>query len=178
MKKRGLLSLLGAMPIVLMGYSTGPPPKRTGATIDGGVNCSACHRSFAPANSDPLGSVRIDASNYTPGVKQTIKVTVSHPQAQRWGFQITARLVSDDSKIAGNFTPNDVARVICDDGSARGSLAPCPAGQPEFAEHFDAPRTDVGAGFTFSVDWTPPATDLGDIVFYAAGNAANGDATF
>jgi len=161
-----------------MGFSTGPPPKRTGAAIDGGGNCTACHRTYAPANSDPLGSVRIDVSNYTPGVKQTIKVTVSHPQAQRWGFQLTARLVSDESKIAGNFTPNDVARVICDDGSPRGSLAPCPTGQPEFAEHFNAPRTDAGAGFTFSIDWTPPANDAGDIVFYAAGNAANGDGTF
>jgi uncharacterized protein (TIGR03437 family) len=27
------------------------------------------------------------------------------------------------------------------------------------------------------MDWTPPATDVGDIVFYAAGNAANGDGT-
>jgi uncharacterized protein (TIGR03437 family) len=141
------------------------------------VNCTACHRTFAPANSDPLGSVRIDVSNYAPGVKQTIKVTVAHPQASRWGFQLSARLVSDETKIAGNFAPNDVARVICDDGSARGVLAPCPAGQPEFAEHFNAPRTDVGAGFTFSIDWTPPATDVGDIVFYAAGNAANGDGT-
>jgi uncharacterized protein (TIGR03437 family) len=122
--------------------------------------------------------VRIDISNYAPGVKQTIKITVSHPQAARWGFQLTARLASDETKIAGSFTPNDVARVICDDGSPRGSLAPCPAGQPEFAEHFDAPRTAAGAGFTFSIDWTPPATNVGDIVFYAAGNAANGDGTF
>src|SRR5947209_5438499 len=173
MQKRVLLSLFGSMPVVLMGFSTGPPPKRTGAAIDGGVNCSACHRTFVSANSDPLGSVRIDAANYTPGVKQTIKVTVSHPQGLRWGFELTARLASDETKIAGNLAPNAVVRVICDDGSARGVLAPCPATQPEFAEHFDAPRTAAGAGFAFSVDWTPPATDVGDIVFYAAGNAAN-----
>ncbi len=177
MKKRILFSLLGAFPIALMGFSTGPPPKRTGAAVDGGLNCTACHRTFAPANSDPRGSVRIDAANYVPGVKQTIKVTVSHPEAARWGFEITARLASDETKTAGEFAPNDVARVICDDGSARGALAPCQPGQLEFAEHFNAPRTDPGAGFTFSVDWTPPATDMGDIVFYAAGNAANGDGT-
>ena len=178
MKKRILCSVLGAFPIALMGYSTGPPPKRTGAAIDGGLNCTACHRTYAPANSDPRGSVRIDAANYVPGVKQTIKVTVMHPEAARWGFEITARQVSDETKIAGDFTPNDVVRVICDDGSARGTLAPCAPGQLSFAEHLDAPRTAAGAGFTFSVDWTPPATDVGDIVFYAAGNAANGDGTF
>jgi uncharacterized protein (TIGR03437 family) len=104
-------------------------------------------------------------------------VTVSHPAAQRWGFQLSARLASDESKAAGTLAPNDVVRVICDDGSARGVLAPCAAGAPEFAEHFDAPRTAAGAGFTFSVDWTPPATGAGDVIFYAAGNAANGDGT-
>ena len=177
MKKRVLFSLIGAFPVALMGFSTGPPPKRTGAVVDGAVNCTACHRTFAPANSDARGSVRIDASNYVPGVKQTIHVTVSHPDAARWGFEISARLASDETKIAGDFAPNTVVRVICDDGTARGSLAPCQPGQLMFAEHLDAPRTAAGAGFTFSVDWTPPSTDVGDIVFYAAGNAANGDGT-
>ncbi|MGH9666270.1 MAG: choice-of-anchor V domain-containing protein, partial [Bryobacteraceae bacterium] len=177
MRQKLFYSLLGALPVALLAYSTGPPPKRTGTDADGGGNCSACHRTYAPANSDTRGSVRIDAANYVPGVKQTIKVTVQHPEAARWGFEITARMVSDETKIAGEFASNSVVRVICDDGSARGSLAPCQPSQLEFAEHFDAPRTDPGAGFTFSVDWTPPATDVGDVVFYAAGNAANGDGT-
>jgi len=177
MRKLIFFSLLGALPVALMGYSTGPPPNRTGAAADGGGNCTACHRTFAPANSDARGSVQISVSNYVPGVTQTIKVTVSHPEAMRWGFEITARLSSDESKTAGAFAPNDVVRVICDDGSARGVLAPCETGQHQFAEHINAPRTDPGVGFTFSVDWTPPATDMGDVVFYAAGNAANGDGT-
>jgi uncharacterized protein (TIGR03437 family) len=166
------------MPVLLLGFSTGPPPKRTGAAVDGGFNCTACHRTYAPANADSRGSVFIDAANYIPGVKQTIKVTVMHPEAARWGFELTARLVSDETKTAGEFAPNDVVRVICDDGSFRGSLAPCQPGQLTFAEHLNAPRTSPGAGFTFTVDWTPPATDAGDIVFYAAGNAANGDGAF
>jgi uncharacterized protein (TIGR03437 family) len=55
--------------------------------------------------------------------------------------------------------------------------APC-NGAPEFAEHDNAPVTAVGAGFTFQLDWTPPATNVGEIHFYAAGNAANGDGSF
>ncbi len=54
--------------------------------------------------------------------------------------------------------------------------APC-NGALEFAEHLSAPRTDAGVGYTFDVPWTPPATDVGDIIFYFAGNAANGDGT-
>jgi uncharacterized protein (TIGR03437 family) len=173
---RGIIfrSVLGLVPVVMWGYHDGPPPKRTGAPVDGGINCTACHRTFAPANSDPRGSLRIDVANYVPGVKQTIKVTVIHPEAARWGFEITARLTSDETKTAGEFSSNSVVRVICDDNSPRGALAPCQPGQLQFAEHLDAPRTDPGAGFSFSVDWTPPATDAGDVIFYAAGNAANG----
>lgn len=160
-----------------MGFSTGPPVKRTGATVDGGVTCAACHRTFAPANSDLTGSVRITADNYTPGVKQTILVAVTHPAATRWGFQLSARTVSDETKPAGTFAANDVVKVMCDDGSTLGAAAPCQATQLQFAEHISAPRGNAGDVYTFTVDWTPPATDVGDVIFYAAGNAADGGGT-
>ncbi|MGI8744815.1 MAG: choice-of-anchor V domain-containing protein [Bryobacteraceae bacterium] len=172
MFKKIAYSLLPAFPLVLFAFSTGPPIKRTGAPVDGGQNCSVCHSTFAPANSDPSGSVSIDASAYMPGVTQIVKVTVKHPLAVRWGFQITARLASDPGKQAGTFAPNDTVRVRCDSNPAHD--APC-NGALEFADHNDAPFTAQGAGFTFQVAWTPPGRNVGDIVFYAAGNAANGD---
>jgi uncharacterized protein (TIGR03437 family) len=118
--------------------------------------------------------VAISALNYAPGVSQTIKVTIQHPEAARWGFQITARLASDLTKQAGTFTVNDLVRVRCDTTPAQD--APC-NGAVEFPEHNSAVRTDAGLGYTYSVVWTPPASDVGDVVFYAAGNAANGDGT-
>ena len=48
-------------------------------------------------------------------------------------------------------------------------------GTVEFAEHRSAPRGNAGAGFTFDILWTPPPTDVGDVVFYFAGNAADGN---
>jgi uncharacterized protein (TIGR03437 family) len=86
--------------------------------------------------------------------------------------------MSDDSKPAGSFAANNVVKIMCDDGSTLGVLGPCQATQLFFAEHISAPRGNAGDGFTFTVDWTPPATDVGDVIFYAAGNAANGDGTF
>ncbi|MBS1872995.1 MAG: hypothetical protein JSU00_07255 [Acidobacteria bacterium] len=164
------LAMAAAAPVALLAFSTGPPTKRTGAPIDGSLDCSACHRTYAPANSDTKGTVRISAGAYTPGVKQTISVTVQRAEAVRWGFQLTARLASDESKQAGTFAVNDLVRVRCDttpatDGPCNGAL--------EFPEHKAAPVTAAGEGYTFTMDWTPPATDVGDIVFYAAGNAAN-----
>jgi uncharacterized protein (TIGR03437 family) len=161
------------LPAALYAFSTGPVIQRTGAAVDGGTNCSACHRTFAPANSDPRGSIVINAQPYTPGVKQTITVTINHPTQKRWGFQLIARLASDETLQAGTFSTNDLVRVRCSNTQD----APC-NGAAEYAEHNNAPVTAVGAGFTFQIDWTPPATNVGDIHFYAAGNAANGDGTF
>jgi uncharacterized protein (TIGR03437 family) len=165
------LSVLFALaPALLLARSAGPPTKRTGAAVDGGLNCTACHRTYAPANSDPRGSIKLQAAAYTPGVKQTLKVTVSHPEAFRWGFELTARLATDDSKQAGTFTVADGIRVQCE-----GDVdAPC-NGKLEFASH-NRNSFDKGSNGsnTFEVEWTPPAQDVGDIAFYFAGNAADG----
>ena len=162
-----------SVPIVMYGFSSGPPINRTGAPVDGGLNCTVCHRTFAPANSG-TGRVSISTLSYTPGVKQTVTVTVEDPDAQRWGFQMTARFVSDETIQAGTFTPGNL-RVRCDPD---GHDAPC-NGAKEFVEHVAA-ATQLGTRGhgTFTVEWTPPDKDFGEIVFYAAGNAANGDGTF
>ena len=179
MRFRFVIAALAAAPVALLAFSTGPPIKRTGV-IDGDTNCSACHRTFAPANSDPAGSVTIAPVNpYVPGTPQTLRITVKHPQASRWGFQLTARFINGGGNImAGSFAPVDAeTKVVCDDGSQRGSAGPCQPNQLQWIEHADAPRTSAGDGHTFTVTWTPPPDENGDIMLYFAGNAANGDGT-
>jgi len=121
-------------------------------------------------NDDSGGSVAIRASAYTPGVKQLIEVQISHPTAVRFGFQLTARPAGDETKQAGTFTTDNNVRVRC---APAGADAPC-NGELEFAEHV-AVSTNAGnpGPRTFLIEWTPPSTDVGPIVMYAAGNAAN-----
>lgn len=161
-------------PAFLLAVSAGPGPRLTGAAVDGGRDCTACHRSFAPANSDSRGGIRLEAGSYTPGVPQLIWVTISHPEAIRWGFQLTARLASDESRQAGTFRVTEAIRVRCD---PTGAEAPC-NGALEFATH-RAVSTQAGVAGRgeFAVEWTPPEADVGDVILYAAGNAANGDGT-
>jgi hypothetical protein len=46
----------------------------------------------------------------------------------------------------------------------------------QFIEHTLAgTRPGTTGSATFEFDWTPPATNSGNVVLYAAGNAANGD---
>lgn len=156
--------------VVVMAFSTGPMIRRTGAAVDGGLDCTACHRTFAPANSDPRGKVSIiTAASYTPGQKQNIEVKIEHPDALRWGFQLTARPVNDQTKMAGTFTPTPTIRVECNPSGD----SPC-NGDLEFASHRSAVVVAPAAGsYTYTVEWTPPINEVGEIVFYAAGNAAN-----
>ena len=171
MWKRALLSAaLAAFPVVVCAFSGGPPIQRTGAPNDGtGQDCTACHRTYAPANSDPRGYVRINAVNYTPGQKQTIRVEVFHPEAKRWGFELTARRTSDDKLKSGTFTPNTLVQVKCDPSGN----APCGTDR-EFAQHLEpATRTGSNGYAVFSVEWTAPDAGSGDVIFYAAGNAAD-----
>ncbi len=177
MKYRTILcSLLAAAPVLLFARSQGPPVRRTATPVDGGLDCTVCHRTYAPANSDGRGSVSLDINSYTPGVPTLVHVTVNHPDSARWGFQLTARLASNLKAQAGTFLANDTVRVRCDvDGNPDSAPdGPC-NGIIEFVEHRNAPRGSLGAGFTFEFQWTPPATDVGDVEFYVAGNAANGD---
>lgn len=138
---------------------------------DGGLSCTACHRGADP-NPDTKGRLALTVATYTPGVKQTIRVALTHTEATRWGFQLTARLESDPTKAAGTFTPAaNLVRVRC--GLTGAQDAPC-NGEVEFASHVAA-STNAGTtgGRTWEFDWTPPATNVGKVVFYAAGNAAN-----
>ncbi len=141
----------------------GPPLQRTGAPIDGGITCTACHATFAPANSDARGSVRIETTDYRPGTKQKIVVKLFHPDAMRWGFQLTVRTASDETKSAGTLTQTPAILVRSIDTR-------------EFATH-NGTSNFLGRrnGNTWELEWTPPATDVGDVTMYVAGNAANGN---
>jgi len=168
--------LAASVPAALWAFSGGPPLKRTGAPVDGGLTCNACHRG-TDLNAGP-GKVTIEVSRYYPGRVHTIKVKVEDTTASRWGFQLTARLKSDETKEAGVFLPSADHRVRCDpDGHdvPAGSTAGC-GGALEFVEH-TRPATMPGTlgSRTFEVQWLAPGRNVGDVVFYAAGNAANND---
>lgn len=182
MRKRTSLLYLATATLLAAaayGFSAGPPTLRTGAQVDGGITCTVCHQTFAPANSDPRGRFALQASPYTPGVKQVIRIALEHPEGLRWGFQLTARLASDESKPAGTFDPGSSYRLRC---GASGADGPC-NGELEFISHLrtaasgDSTRPGTAGSTTWEVEWTPPATDVGNVVFYAAGNAANNNGT-
>jgi uncharacterized protein (TIGR03437 family) len=162
-----------AVPLLMFGYVSGPDPRNTGAPGDQTCAQAGCH-SGTPVNS-ANGSVEIifpGALTYVPGEKQRLQVRVTDSGMRAFGFQATARLGSNlTAGQAGTFSTVDrTTQVICDDGSIR-PTAGCRANFAiEFIEH-----TNAGSSNTFTFEWTPPATDVGEIRIYVAGNAANGN---
>ena len=173
-----LLTAFSMFPIILVSrpFAATIEPRNTGAPFPGEGSCakSSCHDT-SPANSGP-GSVSVlinggpaSEFRYTPGETASLTVRVADPAAGRWGFQLSTR-PPDGCSQAGTLAPvNGEVAIITDTGM----FAPCAQSTIEFAVHNVAKFG--GNEATFMVNWTAPSSDIGPIVFAAAGNAANGN---
>lgn len=152
---------------IVFANSAGPPLGNTGAPGEG--TCNNCHSSFG-LNSGG-GSIVIAGlpQQYEPGRRYNLTVTVSQSNRNRWGFQMTA--ITDDGAGTGTFIITDAAQTQMLTSSIGGR-------QRAYVQHTSAgtQRGRTGSAM-FRVDWTAPSSDVGNITFYASGNAANGDGT-
>jgi uncharacterized protein (TIGR03437 family) len=183
--------VLSVVPVVLWAYEYGPNPGYANVPGELGT-CVACH--FGTDLNAGGGNVTVNFPNgmtYTPGVTQQLSVTISDSKQRAWGFELTARLASNPTTMAGTFASTDNnTRLMCSEpnlfvfgaipfsGSAPQT---CPSNQPlQYAEHslagYDATKGMVGSA-TYTFAWTPPSTNVGNVTICVAGNAANGDLT-
>lgn len=164
-----------AFPLYLISENTGAEPGHTGGPFPGENTCgkAQCHnttpdtgpgRVSVTANGAPLDQFR-----YTPGETVDLIVRIEDPDQERWGFQITARNSDDVCRSEGSLAPagGDNIRIL--EGIPVG-----PCSGPQYATHSFPPKLGDGSQ-EYAVSWTAPSTDVGPIVFAAAGNAANGD---
>jgi hypothetical protein len=182
-----VLALLASLVSLANGnanYSSGPPASRTGAPAIGGALqenlCVICHSSFSP--NDANGSVQIlDLPDwYSPGTTYRLRVRVastgnSADTDRRWGFQLTAVQASNGQGV-GTFavrgnqvggTGGDTLRIV----SGTGSYS-----TRRYVEHlYEGTLYQQPGPAEWSFNWTAPASGVGSIYFFAAGNAANGN---
>jgi uncharacterized protein (TIGR03437 family) len=173
--QRSWLLVLFAVPVMSPAYSGGGPYAHTGAFGEPTCEASGCHTSSPYPNA--AGSVRIDVGPYVPGQKQRILITIVDPGARRWGFQMAARQARNPQAQAGTFSvvPDDTfVKIRCADDT----MQPC-VNQLEYASHTSlGTRLGSPSGYTrFSVDWTAPSSDVGNVIFTAAGMGSDGDQT-
>ncbi len=167
MKKIYNILIVLAIPALFMVFTSevmypgGSPGGRTGSPGDGGSNCTQCHSDFSPINEDDWLVSEIIGTGYTPGETYSIFVLGIDPDANKWGFEATAENVLGDK--VGTFTPGvlGMTQMANNNGAVTHTLLG------------NNPIADTGTVWFFT--WTAPAESIGDITFYAAINAANGN---
>lgn len=133
---------------------------RTGgplATSGEGSYCQMCHAAgaFNPSMTVEMLDGSTPITGYTPGQTYTMRVTVNADAgAQVYGFQAVA-LNGADNDQAGSFTATAGNQVI-------------PLNGRQYIEHSQRSQSNV-----FEVQWTAPASGIGDVRIYSASVAAN-----
>jgi uncharacterized protein (TIGR03437 family) len=182
--------VMAALPVLLWAYEFGPDPGYAGVPGENnGATCatSGCHLGTAnnPANK---GSVAVNfpkGTIYTPGVPQTLTVTITDPAQNAAGFELTARVASTPSSMAGSFAATDAnTQLLCSQTNLVVSQQvpntmpqTCPSGYTlQYIEQsLTGFNNSVGnLPYTFSFIWTPPCTNAGNVTFYIAADAGSG----
>jgi hypothetical protein len=138
----------------------------TGAPGDQASTCVTCHSAgtFAPTATiqvfDAAGTTAV--TKYALGVEYTIRLTITAGSGtpSGYGFQMIDIRKSDNANVKGFLAKTSQAANIGIDTITIGGRV--------YAEHNAILTSNV-----INVKWKAPATDLGNIVFYAAGNAVN-----
>ena len=160
MQKNLLLyfSALLLMVILISGTlnNTGSPGRKTGSPLDG-RSCTECHT--GTAIQVEWISTNIPETGWTPGETYNITLNAAHETAKKIGFELTAE---NSSEKTGVFKISDASRM-------RFSI------QDKAITHKDVGNVPTNGENAWEMQWTAPAENKGDITFYAAINAANGN---
>jgi hypothetical protein len=162
--------ILGAVLVLAMMFTTAPefskttsaseagaPTGRTGAP--GETTCTSCHSQNAGA-----GQITIVApANYVPGQTYQIQIRETSTDLGRsiWGFETIPLAGSAMAGTFANTTTNTRIRV---------------ASTKSYVTHTSLGTFPGQTGnATWSFNWTAPATDVGNVTFYAAGLLGDND---
>ncbi len=163
------LLLSGFLLVDACGFSSGPPAGRTGAPGERTCNDQGCHSSF-PLNGG-AGQLKIIApTTYQPGQTYRIKITLGQSGQNAWGFEATV-------KKQGTNQRGGEIRLINGETTQFAFNSPKGSQDPQYITH-----TSQGTFFgtrdgpvSWEFDWIAPPAGTGTVVFYVAGNAANGN---
>lgn len=149
------------IPVVLILYanSSGSPGGKSGSPGDGNTTCTQCHTGTATPQSGWI-TTTIPVDGYTPGQTYQITATGTHSGVVKFGFELTAE--TSAGVKTGTFVITDATRTkLINNNKA--------------VTHTTAGNVPTGNTSTWTMNWTAPATDVGQVRFYAAFNAANGN---
>lgn len=141
---------------------------RTGSP--GESTCTGCHTGFAL--NDGTGSVTISSPDmigweYMTGDTYTINVTVARTGSPLFGFDLECLTGSTPAQNAGTLIVSNSAETHIMNATVSTVVR-------KNMTH----KLNAGSGTdtkTFSFRWAAPTTNVGNVTFYCAGNATNGN---
>lgn len=132
---------------------------KTGSPGDNGNTCTECHGGTAsPQNGWITSNIPVDG--YTPGEIYTITATGTHNGVVKFGFEATAEN-STGTKVGTIAITNSTETKLVNNNKS--------------VTHKSTGTTPSGNTKSWSFNWTAPAAGTGNVGFYAAFNAANGN---
>jgi hypothetical protein len=160
-RKIQLAVVLLFLPLMAYASQFGPDFGYTGAPGDNG-NCTSCHAGNVGSGSGSASITGIPIA-YTPGQTYPLTVTVQQGGRQRFGFQLTA--IDASNNRAGTLVSlTGETQILNITGQ----------GSRQYIEHTQQGTSGSGTR-SWQIQWTAPATDIGAVRFFVAGNAANND---
>lgn len=142
-------------------FTGGSPGGKTASPGDGATsNCTNCHSGTLNSGTATRSiTSNIPAGGYVTGQTYTITATVAEASVNKYGFEVTAEKDADNSKVGTMVITNSTETKVIG-GSA--------------VTHKSTGTSGTGTK-TWSFDWTAPAVGTGDVTFYGAFNATNGN---
>lgn len=153
-----VLSLLLLTAIPALAVSTGPPTENDDGDAVARVGCT-CHN-----NGGSSTTILIEVSGvphaYSADESYSMTITLSHPDNDAGGF-----LMTTDGLGTFSWTEGEGLRPEKDSGEDKTATSTTSG----FSH--DAPKSP--ASWTFN--WTAPSSDVGDVIFWMAGNMVDGE---
>lgn len=147
--------------LLLMSNKNGSQGGYTGSAGDNGNTCLSCH-SGTLKQEDGWITSDIPLTGFIPGQSYTITLSATDPDAQRFGFELTAEDVTGTKMGGFSLTNASETKLIAGGKSVT---------------HTSSGTTASGNSKTWNFNWKAPESGISEVTFYASVNAANGNNT-
>ncbi len=141
--------------------SSGSPGGSSGSPGVGGQTCTSCHGGTASSRTDII-TTNIPAEGYTPGTQYTITVTLSEALRTTYGFEVRAEVNFESVGTMLNISTAET-KILS------------PGTNNESATHKSTSISAPSGTKVWQWFWTAPPAGTGEVTFYGAFNAANGN---
>jgi len=156
-----------ASPLTAHAFSDGAPEGFTASPASGGMSCVLCHASF-DLNSGPGSITILDLPTlYVPDQTYALRVRVEDSSMVGAGFELSVE--STAGAPLGDLAIDDPINTHSAGGPTPLFVTHTSDGKDNSIDNWIA----MGSAAEFTVQWKAPASDAGEIGFYAAGVAIN-----